>query len=329
MKELKSLLTEIDGFKVKLLALLLYFYQVYFYFKIPFFQVSTKTLKSESLIGRVHSINRNHSNVADWLKIGNTENIFLKYRPSDLIVLTNNRLLILNCVARLNLFKNHLKFITLHDENYKVIKSIHAINREPITSELKIVVNEEKKELYILNGSKARIIVTDFELNFIKYFGSMGRGDNQFLWPNNICFKNGFLYVSDRKNKRIQKFNQNLKFIKLLELEYEPLELTVLNSELAVKSIDGTTNFYDINAFNFNRKANDVFGFNLSEIDSIFYEVRRSKEVYCYDQDGNFIEKIQLINLLDFDYYGYGKLVVFNNTLLMCSEGIKMLIKFQ
>ena len=65
-------------------------------------------------------------------------------------------------------------------------------------------------------------VVTNFDLNFIKYFGSMGNGDNQFKYPSSICFKNGFFCVGDTNNRRIHKFSQNLEFIKLLELEYRP-----------------------------------------------------------------------------------------------------------
>ena len=68
-----------------------------------------------------------------------------------------------------------------------------------------------------------------------------------------------FLYVCDNFIKRIQKFNQNLEFIKLLKLEYTPYRLTVLNSELDVKSTDGATYFYDISSLNFNRKIDGLF----------------------------------------------------------------------
>ena len=67
------------------------------------------------------------------------------------------------------------------------------------------------------------------------------------------------MYVSDYLNKRVHKFNQNLEFIKLLELEYEPFQLTILNSKLAVESSDDDIlYFYDINSLNFNRKSNNI-----------------------------------------------------------------------
>ena len=140
-----------------------------------------------------------------------------------------------------------------------MIKKIEQINGLSILKISEIAINEEKRELYILEQLEHRITITDFELNFIKYFGSKGNGDNQFNYPSSICFKYQFLYVCDSYNKRIQKFNQNLEFIKLLKLEYTPYRLTVLNSELDVKSTDGATYFYDISSLNFNRKIDGLF----------------------------------------------------------------------
>ena len=152
---------------------------------------------------------------------------------------------------------------------------------------------------------------------------SEGNGDNQFNYPSSICFKYQFLYVCDSYNKRIHKFNKNLEFIKLLKLEYQPMELTVFCSELVVKSLDSKIYFYDINSLNFKRKSNEAFIFNISEIDTIFYKAHLNK-VDCYDQNGNFIDNIQLN-----DDCNFGKLVLFNNTVLMSSLFRKKLIKFQ
>ena len=163
------------------------------------------------------------------LKTGKTECIHLKYHPIDFKVLSTDLLLILNSVG--TKVKNS-KFLTLHDENYNLIKKIKEIDGKSIAKISKMAINEEKRELYLLDTSRSRIIVTDFELNFIKYFGSWGNRDDQFFYPNSICFKKGFLYVTDSYStkKRIKKFNQNFELIILLELEYEPRHLIVVNS---------------------------------------------------------------------------------------------------
>ena len=116
-----------------------------------------------------------------------------------------------------------------------------------------MVINKNKREVYLLNRNNDRIIVTDFELNFIKYFGSRGDRNNQFDDLFGICFKNGYLYVSDNGNMRIQIFNQDLEFIKSVKLEYEPREVQISNSMLAVVSDDGIS-FYDLNNLDFHSK---------------------------------------------------------------------------
>ena len=83
--------------------------------------------------------------------------------------------------------------------------------------------------------------------------------------------------------------------------------------------------FYDLNTFNFNRKSDaaSLLTSNCCEIDSTFY-MYRSKEVDCFNQNGKFIETIQLE-----DACILGKLIIFNKTLIMSSFDGKKLIKFQ
>ena len=104
-------------------------------------------------------------------------------------------MLIVNCVGnkKYTCSGSDSNFIKLHDENYNVIKKIEEINGTKIPEISEKTINVEKRELYLLDSLKIRIIVTDFELNFIKYIGSKGDGYS-------ICFKNGFLYVVDSYN---------------------------------------------------------------------------------------------------------------------------------
>ena len=96
--------------------------------------------------------------------MGKTEYIYLESHPINLKVLSKDRLLILNSVGICESY-----FITLHDENYNMIKKIEEINGESISKISKIVINEEKREIYLLDLRNDRIIVTDFEVNFIKW----------------------------------------------------------------------------------------------------------------------------------------------------------------
>ena len=55
--------------------------------------------------------------------MGKTEYIYLESHPINLKVLSKDRLLILNSVGICESY-----FITLHDENYNMIKKIEEIN---------------------------------------------------------------------------------------------------------------------------------------------------------------------------------------------------------
>ena len=77
-----------------------------------------------------------------------------------------------------------------------MIQRLIKINGESFSFIEEFAINQEKGELYILDYIYNRIIVTDLEFNFIKYFGSPGDKNNQFNYPRGICFKNENLYVS-------------------------------------------------------------------------------------------------------------------------------------
>ena len=180
--------------------------------------------------------------------------------------------------------------------------------------------------MYLLDWAEYRVIVIDFDMNFIKYF-SLKNGENKIAYPYGLCFKNGFLYISDSIKRHIQVFNQNLEFSQSLKLKYQPMQLQASNSILAVKSDDGIY-FHDINSLNIISLYNLSFEINLSEIDSMFYGFyHHTKEFYYFDQNWNFIEKINLNENDEVGVYDE-KLVVFNKTLLMYSQTGKKIIKF-
>ena len=260
-------------------------------------------------------------NVQDLLKIENKQYINLEHHPSEFIVLSDTRLLILNYLNDEDTENNQC--ITIHDENFNLIRKIIKTD---ITVD-GIAINKDKGELYFLHDDK--VLVTDFELNFIKYLGSENEDDTyEFSYPSGICFKNGYLYVSDSYNNRIQVFDQNLVFVKSLNLKYEPKEIKASNSILAVASDNGI-NFYDIKSLDFQKKFDHKLedGLTLSEIDSYFYAFDyETKEVDCFDQTGDYIETISL-NEDDLYDDEDGRIILFNKTLLMNSSSGKKIIR--
>ena len=303
----------------------------YLIIKIPFFKISTNIIEEDDIIGRLFLINK-QKDIPDLLKIENKEYIHLDNIPLILTVLSNNRLLVLN---KLNDDADdyYSQRFTILDENFNKIKQVEKINSESISSIQEMTVNQENGEVHLLDLDSHRIIVTDFELNFIKYFGSRGNKDNQFNQPVGICFKNGYLYITDSGNYRIQIFNQDFEFINSLKLEFDPKQVQILNSMLAITLEDGI-NFYDLNslALKFSFYHELRMGLNLSEIDSLLYGFDyKTKEVFCFESNinGNILmEKINLNLQHDINTWT-GRFVVFNNSLLMSLNKEKKLIKFK
>ena len=242
-------------------------------------------------------------------------------------MLSNNRLFIVNY---LNDGINDLrKCITIHDENYNLIKKVEKINGKFFTDIKELAINQEKGEVYISECYSDRIIVTDFELNFIKYFFGW-IGEDHLNSPYGICFKNGYLYVADGENNRIQIFNQDLEYIESLKLEYEPFQVQVTNSLLAVTSKDGIFLYELINLELYLKHENEALnGLHLSEIDSVIFGFGyKNKEIVSIDLERNLLEQIKM-NEKDLKTEFDGKLVLFNKSLLTSSYEGKKLIKFK
>ena len=289
------------------------------------FKISIKKIDQETF-GEIYSIDSNNHSNNDLLKIENKEFVRLDYRPKQLMVLPNNQLLVLH-------FIKYVTGITILDDNYNIIKKIDKINGEKLSHLREVAINERKGELYFSDYQNHRIIVTDFELNFIKYFGSFGGSNSsyQFFHPLGICFKNEYFYVCDSTNKRIQKFNQDLVFVNSLETKYNPFRVQVSNSMIVVAS-ETRVYFYDLNSLVVCKEySHDFrnFGLNLSQIDSILYCFDYKSNIFiCFHENGNIFNGKIKLDEGDFHCVD-GKLVFFNQTLLMSSCNGQKLIKFR
>ena len=298
--------------------------------KIPLFKISTRIIEDET-IGNFYTIKRkNNSHVQDLLKIEDKEFVELDYCPKHLAVLSNNRLLILNYLNFSD--SDPAECITIHDENYNLIQKVDTINGQKFSHIREIAINEEKRELYLPDYTHHRIIVMDFELNFIKYFGSFGlHGSYKFNKPLGTCFKNEYFYVCDSNNKRIQIFDKDLVFVNSIKTNYSAIRIQASNSVLVVVA-ENRIYFYDLNSLEIRYKfKHDLkLGFPLSVIDSRFYGFdHNNKKFLCFDQKGNLMEKI---NMNEYDLSSFfcdGNLIIFNQKLLMNSSQKKQLIIFR
>ena len=79
--------------------------------------------------------------------------------------------------------------------------------------------------IYVSDGyMNSRVAKMDPWGNWIKSWGSYGTGDDQLRLPHNLQVdRDGFVYVADRTNRRIQKYDSDGNFVKtiLLNVPYD------------------------------------------------------------------------------------------------------------
>ena len=75
--------------------------------------------------------------------------------------------------------------------------------------------------IYVSDGYvNSRIAKFDKHGNWIKSWGTYGRGEGELRLPHNMGVdRDGFVYVADRSNRRIQKFDSDGNFVKMIMLD--------------------------------------------------------------------------------------------------------------
>jgi 6-bladed beta-propeller len=69
-------------------------------------------------------------------------------------------------------------------------------------------------QLFIADGyGNARVLVYDSSGKRVRQWGSAGTGPGQFNLPHGIALKDGIVYVADRQNGRIQRFDLEGKYL--------------------------------------------------------------------------------------------------------------------
>jgi len=77
----------------------------------------------------------------------------------------------------------------------------------PQSTFVAIACSEDKKEVYVTDTLQFKVWVFDRDDGqVLRSIGSKGDKDGQFLQPQGIIFKNGFVYVADSTNWNFQRF---------------------------------------------------------------------------------------------------------------------------
>lgn len=263
-------------------------------------------------------IDINFKNLTNLLKTSNYKKLNLKIKPKDLCVLSNKYLLAANYDS------NNL---TMYDTEFNLVKTINRINNREIQPGY--ITSNKIDKIYICERHHNRIVMTDFDFNFIRQIGSKGVNNDQFNFPCGILYDNNSVYVCDSKNKRLQKFDSDLGFQKSYSLDFEPWKLRITNSVACiVQNKYGYIYFYDLNSFQLltkHRGSNSA----ILGLDYCFYQLRwKLNKICCYNSHGNFIDEIHVKLEDDIKFDGFEILCYFNEKFLIYTQDCERVIVF-
>lgn len=194
--------------------------------------------------------------------------------------------------------------IHIFDEKFKEIKNIKVPEWTSVGCSL-----SPKNEIYISDYTNSCINVFDLSLQKINKFGSKGNGNYQFDGIYRIIWRNGYLYVCDRWNRRIQTYDINLNFFDSIKLDYIPWSIEVLNKTIGVCGNEGTY-FYNLDDKSLINEYDKLFG-GMNLINSKFYVTvyqPTPHKVKCYDRNGKLCDEFHVnsrINQFIEDPYYY------------------------
>ena len=258
------------------------------------------------------------------IKSSDYETIEVNQRPYDIFGLPDDTLITAN--------RADSNLTILNSSTYELVKIIDKIENKNFTPR-GISFNYQRNNIYILDELNNQIIMTSLDFKKLESYGSYGSNEHQFDDPSSICFANGYLYVSDRNNERVQILTPDLEYSNTIALNYKPYMIKVTNKRICVTCVEKTNErgiyFYCTDSLNLKHKYDESVG-KLSEINSCFYLLCcNSKNVFCFNTDGVLIKEISIERLGEYliDLYD-GNMIYFNHNLFITSYRNKKLLKF-
>lgn len=241
--------------------------------------------------------------------------IYLNVSASDVCELPNGNLLVSS-------YNN--SNITIYDKNFKLIRVVDRINGQSFNP-LSAATNDIDK-VYISHCQNNRIIMTDIDLNFIKYSTI---STNDFGDPYGICYFNSFVYVCDYRNRRIHKFNSQLEQHVSYVIDIDPRQIQIIGNLACIRNSRISIGFYDLKTFQFKHKYTGHGG-DILALNSNFIEHSSSKNAFCiFDKNGKLIEDIKtdgLSSLITDCWYDFYGMTYFNGCLVLTTRDSKKLI---
>jgi len=122
---------------------------------------------------------------------------------------------------------------------------------------------------FVADQQRSKIVVFDYEGNFLREIGRQGSGPNEFMMLGNITYHNNHLYVNDFGNGRFTQIDLNNDSMTSVFPEKLPSEFVVNDEGIYVKHLlseqSDEADIHLISHYDFEMNVINQFGHYLSE----------------------------------------------------------------
>lgn len=219
------------------------------------------------------------------IKSGNYVAKEFKNIPYEICALTNGDLL---CAERAQL--------TFYNKNFEIIREVKTIKNQLFNGIFSVTHNQ--KNIFFTDYSFHRVCKTNFNFDEFETIGSEGDAPDQFYYPFGVFYRDNFVYVCDRDNKRIKKLNTDLKLEMLFSLNYKPKRIKISSETACIQSYEysNPVYFHDAKTFVLKFKCDVPFSI-MGLINERFYLYCYTSPnkyfMYLYDSCGTLLDEIK------------------------------------
>lgn len=161
--------------------------------------------------GKIYVTDTAHANIFVFDPVNSNAKLLLDagakllYKPVGVAVDRNNRIFVADSQADL---------VAVFDEDGKYLTTVSP--SPALKQPSGIAIDHERNRLYVADTHTHDIRIIDLTtLKQINSFGKRGKEEGSFNFPSHIAIgPNGFLYITDTMNARVQIFDQDGKFIR-------------------------------------------------------------------------------------------------------------------
>lgn len=256
------------------------------------------------------------TNIIEQIKSKRFNEVKVKYEPKRLCEIPENRLLI-SCVIN-----DQKRCLSVYDDNYKLVRTITTINNKEINPSF--LSTDGKSRIFISELTPKRVIMTDLEFNFIKYYES----DISFPSTGFSFYYNENLYVCNYKRSKIRQFDMSFNVKADYLLERRPLSLHILNNVVMInEEYHGSYSvaFFDLTDFNIIKRHDGVLGSVVPHMLFFYLLTTDGKCFKIFNLCGDLIEEIR-VEYFEKEERKGGAFCYFNGNLVIASSKSRKLL---